>query len=187
MTEEDLFNFCTTCDKNIIECDLEFCRMNNHVFTKMIKPNSIKLKEEKEKPKHSEIAKSIMVQHNFKTLQDTKEILVYQEGVYAPFGEIIIAKESQLRIEECNKHDVSEVEGNIQRETFRERELFNSDLSKLVLENGIIDLKTLTLSEFSSEYLSTIKIPINTKAQINTIIPIAANTILFDITNIIIY
>ena len=101
-----------------------------------------------------------MVIYKFKTLNDTKEILYYKDGIYQFGGDVIIKQECERIIPECSKYKVNEVMGIIERKTFESRKNFNNDLSKLVLANGIFDLVTFELSPFSPEFLSTIKVPI---------------------------
>ncbi len=99
--------------------------------------------------------------YNFKTYSDTKEILVHLDGVYQKQGSRIIAEETQrLATCWCSRRLVSEVEGIIQRSTFTDRKLFNQDRTKIVMENGILDLNSLTLSPFNPNFLTTIKIPV---------------------------
>lgn len=108
-----------------------------------------------------EYADCLQQNYKFKTYSDTKEILVYKDGIYQKNGDTVIAEETQrLASKWCSKRLVSEVEGVIQRRTFTDRRLFNNDFSKIVVENGILDLDTLTLSPFDPEFLTTVKISI---------------------------
>ncbi len=109
---------------------------------------------------HTECAEFIMSKYNFKTLKDTREVLFYHDGVYREFGEVLIAELCEEIINDCKRTFVSEVIGVIQRRTFTDREKFNQDLTKLVLENGILDLNTKKLSEHDPNFLTTVKIPI---------------------------
>ncbi len=111
--------------------------------------------------KLSEIAGSIMSDFRFKTfLYDSSEVLYYDDGYYQYGGEALIKTECEKIIPECSKHIVSEVIGTIQRSTACKREKFNIDLSRLVLQNGVLNLDTLTLGGFSPDFLTTIKIPV---------------------------
>jgi len=158
---KDLHDECL--DPNTCLCAVSHYRLNLPTIT---------LKELKESAKgitktetgdiktHTECAEFIMSKYHFKTLKDTKEVLVYHNGVYREFGEVLIAELCEEIIDDCKRTFVSEVIGVIQRRTFTDREKFNRDLTKLVLENGILDLNTKKLSEHDPNFLTTIKIPV---------------------------
>jgi len=106
------------------------------------------------------IAQYIMRKWKFKTLTDTKEILFYKKGVYCEKGDILIAVECEKIVPDCSKYKVNEITAIIQRRTYKNRNLFNNDLSKIVIENGILDLKTLKVSNYDPNFLTTIKLPV---------------------------
>ena len=94
----------------------------------------------------TDFADKIMLSYRFKTfLFDTNEVLYYDKGVYRFGGEALIKIECQNIIPECSKNNVSEVIDIIRRKTPCKREEFNKDLSRLVLENGILNLDTFEL------------------------------------------
>jgi len=112
----------------------------------------------------TDFAENIMKSYTFKTLlYDTKEILYYQKGVYCFGGEALIAIECQNIIPDCSRQNVGEVVDIIRRKTPCKREDFNKDLSRLVLENGILNLNTFELEKHNPNFLSTIKLPIEYK------------------------
>ena len=113
-----------------------------------------------DKPQLSDYAESIMRDNKFKTLTDTKEILYYKKGLYVERGNVLIASKCETLIPNCSKYEVNEITAIIQRRTFTERNEFNQDLTKLVLENGILDLNTRKLSKHNPDFLTTIKIPV---------------------------
>jgi putative DNA primase/helicase len=111
--------------------------------------------------KTHEFADYIQSKYTFKTFSDTYEILVHDGKVWIKNGSRIIAEEVQkLAPTWCSKRLVSEVEGVIQRRTFVDRSEFNQDFSKFVMENGILNLDTLELTDFDPNFLTTVKIPI---------------------------
>lgn len=107
-------------------------------------------------------ANFIMQNHKFVTLTDTYEILVYQDGIYNYDGNIIIEREMQkLAGTLCSQRLVSEVTGHIRRSTYIKRSFLNNDFSRLVLQDGILNLDTLEFSKgFDPKLITTIKIPI---------------------------
>ena len=123
--------------------------------------NEFESNSQDEERKLSEYAFSIMSDYTFKTFEDTDEVVYYSEGVYEFHAEVLIKKECQKIIPECTKHQVNEVIGIIQRKTYSNRSLWNNDFSKLVFENGMLNLDTLELLEYDEKFLTTIKLPIN--------------------------
>jgi len=109
----------------------------------------------------TEYADIIMQSYTFKTFDDTNEILYYKDGVYVTNGEALIRSECQAIIPDCSRYKVGEIIAIIQRSTGKNRHLFNNDLSKLVLKNGVLNLDSLKLSEHDPEFLTTIKLPID--------------------------
>ena len=111
-----------------------------------------------EKP--SQVAGYLMKQYTFKTLRDTWEVLVYKDGVYLENAEVLIAEICRTINTEIKKSNYNEILFHIQSSTFTDREQFNNDLTRLVLENGILNLETLELSDYDPNFLTTIKLPI---------------------------
>jgi len=96
----------------------------------------------------------------FKTLDDTWEILFYKDGVYVENAEVLIAGLCNEIIPDCSKIIYNQIIWLIQSSTFTPRSEFNKDLSKIILENGILDLETLELSDYDPNFLTTVKLPI---------------------------
>ena len=109
---------------------------------------------------HTELAESILVKYNFKTLRDTEEILVYEHGVYRPNGRFKIKEESQIEKEDCYNNLVAEIIGTVQRKTGIDRDEFDSYPNLLNLENGILDIEKGVLLVHSPEHLFRIQLPI---------------------------
>jgi len=158
---KDLHDECL--DPNICLCAKSHYRLNLPTITlKELKESAKQMSktEISEIETHTECAELIMSKYNFKTLKDTREVLFYYGGVYQELGEVLIAELCEEIINDCKRTFVNEVIGVIQRRTFTDREKFNQDLTKLVLENGILDLNTKKLSEHDPNFLTTIKIPV---------------------------
>ena len=89
------------------------------------------------------------------TIQESEEIWYYKDGVYAPGGEIIIAKEAEYTYHfEINSSKVTEIKGHIMRLTYHAREEFDADINIINLNNGLYDWKNDELKEHSPDYLS---------------------------------
>lgn len=114
----------------------------------------------KKNTEHHKLAKYLMQIYEFKTFQDTEEVLVYQDGIYQTDGETVIKKDCQKLLGETKNHYVSEVLATIQRSTYIQREQFDKDPNLLTLKNGILDLENRVLNDFTPIHLSTIKLPV---------------------------
>jgi len=108
---------------------------------------------------HTDCGEFIMTKCKFITLKDTNEIYFYQDGIWCEGGKFLIEELCQEIINECKNSFTSEVIGMIHRSTGINHDELNNNLSKFVLENGVLDLDTLVLTEHNPELLSTIKLP----------------------------
>jgi len=97
----------------------------------------------------------------FKTMSDTEEIYYYDNGVYKPKGETLIKSFVEVHYRNTSTNRVNEVLAHIQRKTFVDRSEFDSDPCLLTVENGVLDLRTSMLNEFTSNHLSLVKTPVN--------------------------
>jgi len=101
-----------------------------------------------------------MQNHVFKTMEDTEEIHVYQDGYYQEGGEIFIKKDVETYFPDRTTNFSNEVIGHIKRRSYIKRENFDVDPNKLVVANGILDLETKEIIDHTPGHLSLIKIPI---------------------------
>jgi len=153
--------YCYSCDKKAdLASELNECYDSRHEVLKVLDENDHNDYQKNDEPKLAEYAGLIMSQTKFLTMKDTKEILHYNDGVYSLGGDILISEECEKLIPDCSKYKVSEVTGIIQRRTFTDRKNINSNFDKIVLENGVFDLTTFSLSKHDPSLLSTVKIPI---------------------------
>ncbi len=80
-------------------------------------------KQKKEEDKVSlveEASRTIMGWYNFVTIEETKEILYYKDGVYLTGGDIIIEKETEKICGfELSNSQISEIKGHIMRRTYQ--------------------------------------------------------------------
>jgi P4 family phage/plasmid primase-like protien len=98
---------------------------------------------------------------NFKTITETREVLVYRDGVYVPLGaqyiEKIIEKISKGSF---SKNKIGEVVSAIGRETYVDLDQFDKDVDLLVCENGILNPVNGCLEPHTPEKLFRIKLPV---------------------------
>ncbi|HIE29270.1 TPA: hypothetical protein EYP66_18520, partial [Candidatus Poribacteria bacterium] len=105
------------------------------------------------------LADVIMNQFVFITLNDSEEVLFYNNGVFRPGGESIIKHYCEKYLgEEANNHRVNEVIGHIWRLTYIDRSKFDNNKNLIAVENGVLDLETMELYPHSPKYLLTVKL-----------------------------
>jgi len=89
-----------------------------------------------------------------------KEIYVYQDGIYVR-GEEILAKLVRAVLgESCTKNAKNEIMDAIQDVTHTDRQFFDSQPNLIVVENGILNIQSRTITPHTSEHLSFRKLPI---------------------------
>jgi len=141
------FWVCFTCDtKSENFEDLSDCKEKHHEVMKF--PSRKDFDEANEKS-HTEYAEEIMNDWNFLTLEDTDEVLVYENGVYRLGGEIILKQEAEKRVEQCNTVMRKEIINTVKARTYTKRDVFDQNPLKLNVKNGILNLETMELGEHS--------------------------------------
>jgi P4 family phage/plasmid primase-like protien len=126
--------------------------------------NVIENDEEKglEPPSIIEIAsEAIMEKYKLLTIEESKEIRCYHNGVYVPGGEILIEKvaEAIYGYDLANRH-LSEIKGHIMRKTYRQRAEIDADINIINLKNGLYNIQTGEFKEHIPDYLSINQVPI---------------------------
>jgi len=111
---------------------------------------------------HSQVADALYKRFKFISLADSGEILMYVKGIYED-AEAIVAK----IIEDCleghekvTRHFVEEVLGHIRRKFPVKRTELNQPKTIIPVQNGLLDLETFELREFSPDFYFTFKLPI---------------------------
>lgn len=99
---------------------------------------------------------------HFACMRDNEELYHYEPnvGIYKKNGEVV-AKERIREIwgEEGSRNDIGEILAILQQINYTERVNFNPP-NRIVVKNGILDLKTLKLEKFSPQEKFTFGIPI---------------------------
>jgi len=106
-------------------------------------------------------AKRIMKNTIFKTLEDTREILFYENGIYKSGGHTLIETQCESMVPDCSTHDTREILNKIKRNTYVSRDSFDNYPNLLNLKNGILDIQTGKVCDHSPEYLFRIQFPIS--------------------------
>lgn len=106
-------------------------------------------------------ADDLTVIYHFKTIQDTEEVLFYEEGYYHYEGAAIIGAECERVFgKHIKTKNVAEILNHIRRSTFIKRNELNMDKSILPLENGLFDLTTYSIKNFNPDVIITYKLPV---------------------------
>src|SRR6185437_306209 len=107
-------------------------------------------------------ADAIMNEHHFLTLEESKETLVYQKGVYVTGGDILIEKLSEEKLGyKLKNHSLSEIKGHIKRRTYKSIKELDKDINIINLQNGLYDINKNELKPHSPSYYSINQKPIS--------------------------
>lgn len=115
----------------------------------------------------SDFAYGLLQRFKFATLEDTKIILMYKDGIYTDKGESIISRICEDEIKNCKRDLVNEIIGVIKRKTEVPRKVFEVEPFEVCVENCIINIRTGAVTEHSPKRMFRSKIPVtfNPRAQ----------------------
>jgi len=134
---------------------LDSSKFSQSKLQEIVKSNN----ETPNKIDHGKLADEIMDENRFRTLKETEDVLVFEHGVYKPYGKIKIKEECETKVK-CYNSLVAEVIGSIQRRTYTSRDDFDGETHLFNLQNGILDIKTGELIDHDSKYLFRVQLPI---------------------------
>jgi putative DNA primase/helicase len=107
------------------------------------------------------LADDLMSEYRFVTMQDTKEILIYENGSYKANGRDRILQIAQQKLQSYyNPTRCNDTATYIATATMKDRKLFNASQTIINLQNGLYDLEN-GFKPHTPEFLSTIQIPVN--------------------------
>jgi putative DNA primase/helicase len=108
-----------------------------------------------------EASETILNIYRFLTIEESKDILFYHNGVYAPGGEVLIEKECEhlFGYSLSNKH-LAEIKGHVMRSTYHKHAEIDADINIINMKNGLYDIITGEFKEHTPEYLSVNQKPI---------------------------
>ena len=100
--------------------------------------------------------------YEFVTLIETDQIYYYDnsQGIYIPGGEIFIKSELAAMHAYSPTYQISEIINTIKARTYINKKEFDSKIEWITCENCMINLLTGEITEHSSEFLTTIRIPV---------------------------
>jgi hypothetical protein len=115
----------------------------------------------KKSPIVKAITEDIFNKYHFITIEESREILVYNNGVYVQGGEVLIEKtaEEMYGYKVANRH-LAEIKGHIMRTTYHKNEELDCNISILNLKNGLYNIDTCEFKEHTPDYLSITQRPV---------------------------
>lgn len=181
---ENLFDFESTCvntEETLVEMDMskKFTNSVNsnvpkELIDKLVQESlAQQLAERQKDPKQyfdgntfvpMYLTKEILKELTVITLSDTKEVYIYENGVYKKGGEDSIKQLAQEKLrDKATRYRLNEVVNYIKndRNVIKDREDLNRETRIINLKNGLYDLKTGKFKPHTPEFLSTIQIPVN--------------------------
>lgn len=108
------------------------------------------------------VADKIMNEKNIVTNMTNDNLLIHSGKIYkqSSTSESIIKARAEEIIPECTTHESNEVLNKIKRKTGKELEQFDADPNLISIDNGILDVNTIELSNHTPKHLSTVLIPV---------------------------
>lgn len=105
------------------------------------------------------LGRDIEEDYDFVTLQDSGQIMVFQDGWWKPYGKTIIEEEATQRLgQEFMKNRLSGVVKYIQTNNFVKRENFQPPKRMVNVQNGVYNLEEDALEEHNPEHNFTFRI-----------------------------
>lgn len=145
----------------VVEVELEDMEtVSGHYCPEIAKKYDI-IDRKTEKVSDFKAAQYIMDHMDLMTLEDTRELLAYKNGIFVPGGNVAIDKACQELLEEhLSLNNLREIKGHIERSTFVSRYDLNEQDGLVCLANGVFDLKTKELKPHDSKYKFTVQYPV---------------------------
>ncbi len=106
------------------------------------------------------VVKYILNNYHIHTPEDTKkDIFIYDDGIYEPNGETFLGKLIEIILaEENTNHYTIEILGHIMRRTYIKRDNFIEPLHLICLKNGLLNIETMGVEEFTPTHIFLNKI-----------------------------
>jgi len=98
---------------------------------------------------------------HFITPRDTREIYVYKDGIYHPGDGYIRQAVESILLEKASTHVKNEVIEHLKDRNYIDRKEINTNKSLIPLNNGLFNIKTFTLMDFTPDVYFTYKIPVD--------------------------
>lgn len=124
---------------------------------RLIKAKKTENREAKE-AKLAEILDELNTRYTFKTPTDLEDLYYYEDGIYKK-AEHKLKKELEDKLgPEGYTYYIEEIIRHLERQSYVSREEFNKFTGDIPVQNGLLDLETLTLKPFNKEQSFTFKL-----------------------------
>lgn len=118
-------------------------------------PRRRRRQDDEEKPDPGEVARALMSETVFKTLNDTEEVFWYNGGTYKPNGEIKVKELVEKSLaDDASTHLANEVIFHVRARTYIPRSAFTPAADDVWLKNGIFNLFEGTIQDFTPDKMS---------------------------------
>lgn len=116
---------------------------------------------EPEKIEYNKIAKELIQEYHFKTMEDTEELYYYDDtaGRYSNHGEVLLRKELEILFPEISTRNVNEILQKIKRKNPVSRAEFDSGIL-INVANGLLNPMTGELIAHSPKILTLNRLPV---------------------------
>lgn len=98
---------------------------------------------------------------HFITIMDTREIYMYKDGIYKNAEGYIRQAIESILLEKASTHIKNEVIEHLKDRTYIDRKEINSNKTLIPLNNGLFNIHTFTLMDFTPDVYFTYKIPVD--------------------------
>lgn len=124
-------------------------------------------KKQSKKDTTSMILQMVGDRHTFATPTDIERLYLYEEGVFVEARAVINEAIEDILKDAASTGFCNEIIQHFKRRSYVKRERFNNTADFIPLANGLLCLKTLTLTEHSPDRIFTFKLPtsFNSKAK----------------------
>lgn len=108
------------------------------------------------------LTEQVMSEYTFKTMRDNDEIYYYDvyRGVYVGFGDATIKEYVEVLNPKIKTHTVNEIVQKIKRRTGIDRHDFDINTDIINVQNGLLNIWTGKLLDYSPDFLSIVQLPI---------------------------
>ena len=130
-----------------------------------------KKKSKKEKYKEklendtAEILAFLHDKYTFVTTEDTQTIYCYRDGVYEEAERLLETEIERFFNITNSTYFTKETINHLRRETYAKRSRFNTDKTRIPLNNGLFNLTTFTLEPFDVNKIFTFRFPVTYNAD----------------------
>lgn len=131
-----------------------------------LKDYQLQLLELWEKPRERSSARELLAKiiteyDHFITIESSKVLYHFCNGIWVPNGEIIVEQHCETVLERyCDNRTVNEIIAKVKRLTYRDPDIFQVDPDIICVQNGVLDIISNELVQHSPDYFFINKLPV---------------------------